>query len=46
MIDGQPLELLEDLLQVAPPAGFTVADILEQALKRIVSALRLDISSC
>ncbi|XP_025077701.1 neuroblastoma-amplified sequence-like [Pomacea canaliculata] len=40
VIDGQPLELLEDLLQVAPPAGFTVADILEQALKRIVSALR------
>ena len=40
VVEGQPLELVEDLLTVAPPVGLTVADILHKALQRIVTALR------
>ena len=40
VVEGQPLELVEDLLTVAPPVGLTVADVLRKALHRIVTALR------
>lgn len=40
VIDGQPLEMVDDFLQVAPPVGVTVRDILEQALLHIINTLR------
>ncbi|KAK7477823.1 hypothetical protein BaRGS_00030901 [Batillaria attramentaria] len=40
VVEGQPLELADDLVQVAPPIGLTVADILQKALARIITALR------
>ena len=40
VVEGQPLELVEDLVTVAPPVGLSVADVLHTALHRIVSALR------
>ncbi|KAK7115948.1 NBAS subunit of NRZ tethering complex-like [Littorina saxatilis] len=40
VVEGQPLELVEDLLTVAPPVGVSVADVLHKALRRIVAALR------
>ncbi|XP_076465960.1 NBAS subunit of NRZ tethering complex-like isoform X2 [Babylonia areolata] len=40
VVEGQPLELVEDLVTVAPPLGLTVADVLRKALQRNVSTLR------
>jgi hypothetical protein len=40
VVEGQPLELVEDLVSVAPPVGQSVADVLRKALQRVVAALR------
>ena len=40
VVEGQPLELVEDLVMVAPPVGLTVADVLGKALQRIVANLK------
>ena len=42
MKDGQPLELVEDVFLVKPPAGISISTILHTVLSGIVDRLRWD----